>query len=804
MASPFIQKKREVLPLVPLRDMVVFPHMMAPFIVGRESSVRALEQALQSSHKRIFLSAQKDPRIDDPLRDDICEVGVVATVIQNLKLPNGNVRVMVEGVQRGRIIDVSETDGALNVECETYEIHFPMSEELRLYMSKVLTAFEQYAKMSHHLAFEGLMSTLKLDDADRVADILSAHLMVATTEKQSLLELLNPYERLQRLHDLIDVEIEKINIDKRINVKVKKQMEKAQKEYYLNEKIKAIHQELGRKDDRGDEMLELREKIEKAGLPKEVKEKAEQELKRLEAMPPVSAEATVSRNYIDWIVSVPWRKKSKERKDLDNAETVLNEDHYGLEKIKDRILEFLAVRQLVGQTKSSIICFVGPPGVGKSSLAKSIARATGRKFVRLSLGGVRDEAEIRGHRRTYIGAFPGQIIQMMRKAGTINPVFLLDEVDKMSMDFRGDPSAALLEVLDPQQNDSFMDHYLDVDYDLSKVMFIATANVVHTIPPPLRDRMEIIHLSGYTLNEKLAIAQQFLVPRQLKDHGLSRDKVTFEEEAIRVLIESYTREAGVRNLEREIGSICRKIARRVVKEGPSVVVAVSPEMVIELLGKPRFRSRRKSEESEIGVATGLAWTEVGGELLETEVGLMPGKGKLTLTGKLGEVMQESARAAVSYLRSRAELLGIEPDFNESLDIHLHVPEGAIPKDGPSAGITMATALISALTKNPVRKDVAMTGEITLRGKVLPVGGIKDKILAAYRGGITEVILPRENEKDLEEIPAEVREAMEAHLVESMDEVLRLALHDAVSPLVKRGKFDEAPPEPPVGPDSLAH
>jgi ATP-dependent Lon protease len=804
MASPFIQKKREILPLVPLRDMVVFPHMMAPFIVGRESSVRALEQALQSSHKRIFLSAQKDPRIDDPLRDDICEVGVVATVIQNLKLPNGNVRVMVEGVQRGKIIDVVETDGALNVECETYEIHFPMSEELRLYMSKVLTAFEQYAKMSHHLAFEGLMSTLKLDDSDRVADILSAHLMVATTEKQSLLELLNPYERLQRLHDLIDVEIEKINIDKRINVKVKKQMEKAQKEYYLNEKIKAIHQELGRKDDRGDEMLELREKIEKAGLPKEVKEKADQELKRLEAMPPVSAEATVSRNYIDWLVSVPWRKKSKERKDLDNAEIVLNEDHYGLEKIKDRILEFLAVRQLVGQTKSSIVCFVGPPGVGKSSLAKSIARATSRKFVRLSLGGVRDEAEIRGHRRTYIGAFPGQIIQMMRKAGTINPVFLLDEVDKMSMDFRGDPSAALLEVLDPQQNNAFMDHYLDVDYDLSKVMFIATANVVHTIPAPLRDRMEIIQLSGYTLNEKLAIAQQFLVPRQLKDHGLSSDKMKFDEEAIRVLVESYTREAGVRSLEREIASICRKIARRVVKEGPSVAVAVSPEMVIELLGKPRFRSRRKSEESEVGVATGLAWTEVGGELLETEVGLMPGKGKLTLTGKLGEVMQESARAAVSYLRSRAELLGIEPDFNENMDIHLHVPEGAIPKDGPSAGITMATALISALTKNPVRKDVAMTGEITLRGKVLPVGGIKDKILAAYRGGITEVILPKENEKDLEEIPVEVREAMEAHLVESMDEVLRLALHEAVSPLVKRSKFEEAPPESPVGPDSLAH
>ncbi|HEX5760932.1 MAG TPA: endopeptidase La, partial [Thermoanaerobaculia bacterium] len=597
----------------------------------------------------------------------------------------------------------------------------------------------------------------------------------------------------------------KINIDKRINVKVKKQMEKAQKEYYLNEKIKAIHQELGRKDDRGDELAELREKIEKAGLPKLVKEKAEQELKRLEAMPPVSAEATVSRNYIDWLVSVPWRRKSKEQKDIDVAEKVLNEDHYGLEKIKERILEFLAVRQLVGQTKSSIICFAGPPGVGKSSLAKSIARATGRKFVRLSLGGVRDEAEIRGHRRTYIGAFPGQIVQMMRKAGTINPVFLLDEVDKMSMDFRGDPSAALLEVLDPEQNDSFLDHYLDVDYDLSKVMFIATANVTHSVPPPLKDRMEVIHLSGYTLLEKLAIAQQFLVPKQLKNHGLSPEKISFDDEALRVLTESYTREAGVRNLEREIASICRKIARKVVREGGQIEVRVEPAMISEYLGKIRFRARRKNERSEVGVATGLAWTEVGGELLETEVGLMPGKGKLILTGKLGEVMQESARAAVSYLRSRADLLGVDPDFNDSQDLHIHVPEGAIPKDGPSAGITMATALVSALSRVPVRKDVAMTGEITLRGKVLPVGGIKDKVLAAYRGGINEVILPKENEKDLEEIPAEVREVMEVHLVESMDEVLRLALDSELAPLPETaGKLGDVSSEPPVGPDSLAH
>jgi ATP-dependent Lon protease len=805
MASTFVKTSRETLPLVPLRDMVVFPHMMAPFIVGRESSVRALEQTLAGPAKRIFLAAQTDPKIDEPMRGDIFEMGVVASVIQNLKLPNGNVKVMVEGVQRGKVVEVVEIDGAMNAVVDVLETSYPSSEELQMYMSKVLSAFEQYAKMSHHLAFEGLMSTLKVDDPDRFADVLSAHLMVSTGDKQSLLELINPYERLQRLHDLLDVETEKINLDKRINVKVKKQMERAQKEYYLNEKIKAIHSELGRKDDRSDEVAELKEKIEQAGLPKEVKEKAEQELKRLEAMPPVSAEATVSRNYIDWLVSVPWKKKSREQRNLERAERILNEDHYGLEKIKDRILEFLAVRQLVGQTKSSIICFVGPPGVGKSSLAKSIARATGRKFVRLSLGGVRDEAEIRGHRRTYIGAFPGQIVQMMKKAGTVNPVFLLDEVDKMSTDFRGDPSSALLEVLDPEQNNAFLDHYLDVDYDLSRVMFIATANVTHTVPAPLLDRMEKIQLSGYTLSEKLAIAEQFLVPKQLEAHGLSPARVKFESESIRALIEGYTREAGVRNLEREIGSICRKVARRVVKEGKKLQMAVTAEVIHELLGQPKFRPRRMLEESEVGVATGLAWTEAGGELLETEIGLMKGKGKLILTGKLGEVMQESARAAVSYLRSRADLLGVDPEFNETSDLHIHVPEGAIPKDGPSAGITMATALVSALTSVPVRKDVAMTGEITLRGKVLPVGGIKDKVLAAFRAGITEVILPKENEKDLEEIPAEVREVLDVHLVDSMDDVLRLALDGEITPLHKaEGKFNEASSEPPVGSDSLAH
>jgi ATP-dependent Lon protease len=806
MHSTFVTRSRETLPLVPLRDMVVFPHMMAPFIVGRESSVRALEQTLATPEKRIFLVAQKDPKVDEPLRNDIFEMGVVATVIQNLKLPNGNVKVMVEGVQRGRVVEVDEADGGLTAEVEVLTVDYPLSEELQVFMSKVLSTFEQYAKMSHHLAFEGLMSTLKVDDPDRFADILAAHLMVATPEKQQLLELINPYERLQRLGDLIDVEVEKINIDKRINVKVKKQMEKAQKEYYLNEKIKAIHQELGRKDDRTDEVEELRERIEKAGLPEEVKEKAEGELKRLEAMPPVSAEATVSRNYIDWIVSVPWQEASEEQTDLETAEEILNEDHYGLEKIKERILEFLAVRQLVGQTRSSIICFVGPPGVGKSSLAKSIARATGREFVRLSLGGVRDEAEIRGHRRTYIGAFPGQIIQMMKKAGKVNPVFLLDEIDKMSMDFRGDPSSALLEVLDPEQNDSFVDHYLDVEYDLSKVMFIATANVAHPVPPALRDRMETIDLSGYTPNEKLAIARQFLVPKQLEKHGLSPERVAFEDDAIKTLIDHYTREAGVRNLEREIASIARKVARRVVAEdNQELETSIGAETVVELLGKHKYRKRRKNETSEVGLATGMAWTEAGGELLETEVGMMKGKGKLTLTGKLGEVMQESARAAVSYLRSRAELLGVDPEFNDELDLHIHVPEGSIPKDGPSAGITMATALVSSLTHIPVRKDVAMTGEITLRGKVLPVGGIKDKVLAAFRAGITEVLLPRENEKDLEEIPDEVRDALEVHFIDSMDDVLRIALDGEIAPLPKRDtKFEEAPAEPPVGPDSLAH
>ncbi|PYQ33322.1 MAG: endopeptidase La [Acidobacteria bacterium] len=785
------------LPLVPLRDMVVFPSMMAPFVVGRRASIQALEATLATAEKKIFLATQRDPKVDDPTMDEIYHTGVVATVVQNLKLPNQNVKVMVEGLTRAEIVSSQESSGFITVAVREIDTKVVLTPEVSQYMQKLVEIFEQYAKMSHHLAFEGVMSTLKLDDPDRFADTLASHILITTSEKQQLLETMSPYERLQKLQDFLEIEIEKINIDKRINSKVKKQMERAQKEYYLNEKIKAIHHELGRKDDRSDEIEELRQKIEEAGMPKDTKEKAMQELKRLEAMPGVSAEATVSRNYIEWLVSVPWKKASKEIKDIELAEQILNEDHYGLDKVKERILEFLAVRQLVKGPKGTILCFVGPPGVGKTSLAKSIARATGRRFVRLSLGGVRDEAEIRGHRRTYIGAFPGQIIQRMKKAGTVNPVFLLDEVDKMSMDFRGDPSAALLEVLDPEQNNTFTDHYLDVEYDLSKTMFIATANVTHTIPAPLKDRMEIISLSGYTHLEKLAIGRQFLVPKQLTEQGLEEAKITFEDSALVELIDSYTREAGVRNLEREVGSVLRKVARQVVKK-PDYEISIDRSKTRELLGKPKFRSQQIHDKSEIGLATGLAWTEVGGEMLSTEVALSRGKGNLTLTGKLGDVMQESARAALSYVRSRAELFGLDPDFHATVDIHIHVPEGAIPKDGPSAGITMATALLSAVTRIPVHRDIAMTGEITLRGKVLPVGGVKDKILAAARAGITRIILPSENERDLEDIPADVREKMEFHLVESMDEVVILALDGTIVPLAAKEKLPQ--PEKVIGGD----
>ncbi len=784
------ESNMQTLPVVPLRDMVVFPRMKSAFVVGRPASVAALQRALAETGSRIFLVAQRDPQQDEPGPDDIFAVGVVATILQHVTFPNGTIKVGVEGVVRGRWTTMRQQPGAgYEADVEQLAAQAVADPKVNRYLANLTNLFQQYARLSQQIGAEGVLGELHTEDPDLFADTLAAALPVATAEKQKLLEVTNPLERLQQLNDLLDMEVEKLNIDRRLNAKVKKQMEKAQREYYLSEKIKAINEELGRTDSR-EEYEELAKKIDAAGMPKEVKEKALSELKRLEGMAAMSAESTVSRNYIDWLLAVPWKKATREIRNIGLAEKVLEEDHHGLEKVKERIIEFLAVRQLVTKTKGTILCFVGPPGVGKTSLAKSIARATGRKFVRLSLGGVRDEAEMRGHRRTYIGAFPGQIIQMMKKAGTVNPVFLLDEVDKLGADFRGDPASALLEVLDPEQNHAFVDHYLDVEYDLSRVFFIATANVTHTIPPALQDRMETIHLSGYTHVEKLQIAQRFLVKKQIEQQGLGKFAVSFADDAIALLIDRYTREAGVRSLEREIASVCRKLAREVLKKKTpaGAAIAVTPERIGELLGKPRFRIARAGEHSEVGVATGLAWTEVGGEILGTEVSLMRGKGALTLTGQLGDVMQESARAALSYVRARAVQLPLPAEFFDTRDIHVHVPEGAIPKDGPSAGITMAIALLSAVAGVPVRQDLAMTGEITLRGKVLPVGGIKDKVLAAFRSGIREVILPEENEKDLEDIPEDVRNAIVFHLVKEMDEVIPVAL-DGVLPAVAQGEAE---------------
>ena len=770
----------ETLPIVPLRDVVVFPHMMMPFVIGRPASTRALEHAL-AKDKKIFLAAQHDAAIDDPAPQDIYTMGCVANIVQSLKLPDGNVKVLVEGADRARAIEWKEDKGFYRVVVKVIPKLKDTAGDVETAMSRVVSLFEQYVKLSNSLHYDAMISAVRVEDPGKLADTIASHLVVSVEEKQNLLEIISPLERLNRISGILEAEVDKLQVDRRIQSRVKKQMEKAQKEYYLNEKMKAIQKELGRKDEKGNEVDELKKKIEQAKMPKEVEEKANQELKRLEAMPPMSAEATVSRNYIDWLIAVPWHKKSKESRDLKRAEEILHEDHYGLDKIKERILEFLAVRALVKKPKATILTFSGPPGVGKTSLAKSIARAMNRKFVRLSLGGVRDEAEVRGHRRTYIGAFPGQIIQMMKKAGTQNPVFLLDEVDKMSMDFRGDPSAALLEVLDPEQNHVFLDHYLDVEYDLSHVMFICTANVLHTVPQALRDRMEVLQLPGYTEQEKTEIAKRFLVRKAVEGSGLTKDNIVFADDAISTIIQRYTREAGVRNLEREIQSICRKVARHVVAEGKGYLDEITAERVTAHLGVPRFRPSMAEEKDEIGVATGLAWTEVGGELLVSEATLMPGKGRLMLTGKLGDVMQESAQAALSYIRSRAEEFGIPKDFNRRNDVHIHVPEGAIPKDGPSAGITMATALISALTRVPARRDVAMTGEITLRGKVLPIGGVKEKLLAAHRAGVRTIVLPKENEKDLADIPKAVLDVLEIHMVETMDEVLKIALAQPLPP-----------------------
>src|ERR1700726_3847572 len=779
----FNKEKGELkrVPMMPVREMVIFPEMMHPFIVGREASVRALEEAL-AGDKKIFLVTQHDASVDDPKPEEIFQVGTLANIVQSVKLPDGNIKVLVEGTERAKIVQVASEEGFFRARIRTVRLKAEPSPECQQASSRVTNLFEQYVKLSQSLNYDTIIAAVRVEDAGKLSDAMAANLQIPVEEKQELLELFEPMERLNRIADILEVEIEKLNVDRSINPRVKRQMERAQKEYYLNEKLKAIQKELGRGE--ANEIEQLKKKIETSGMPEGPQEKALQELKRLEMMPPMSAESTVSRNYLDWLLAVPWKKRSKEIRDIKRAETILSEDHYGLEKIKERILEYLAVRQLVKNPKGSILCFVGPPGVGKTSLAMSIGRATGRKFVRVSLGGVRDEAEIRGHRRTYIGALPGQIIQMMKKAGTVNPIFVLDEVDKMSTDFRGDPSAALMEVLDPELNHAFTDHYLDVEYDLSKVMFVCTANVMHTIPQPLQDRMEILRLPGYTEQEKLEIAKRFLVRRAREATGLTDKNLTLTDEGLLHIIRHYTHEAGVRSLEREIQNISRKMARKVVTEGidAKVKAEITPANVNDFLGVLKFREFWLEKHNEIGLTTGLAWTEVGGSVLATEATLMEGKGRLTLTGKLGDVMQESAQAAMSYIRSRSNTFGLPKDFYRNIDIHVHVPEGAIPKDGPSAGITICNSIVSALTKIPVRCDVTMTGEITLRGKVLPIGGVKEKLLAAHRMGLRTVLLPKDNEKDLADIPQEILASLTVHFVENMDEVLQIALERLIVPL----------------------
>ncbi|HEY2645382.1 MAG TPA: endopeptidase La [Candidatus Acidoferrales bacterium] len=781
ITEPMFNKEKSEskrVPMMPVRDLVIFPQMMNPFIVGRESSLRALEEAL-ATDKKIFLATQHDASVDDPKPDEIFSVGTLANIVQSVRLPDGNLRVLVEGVERAKAMQISTDEGFFRATLKVIPNKAEPSAQIDQAVTKVTGLFEQYVKLSQSLNYDTMIAATRVDDPAKLSDTIASNLQIPVEEKQELLENFDPLDRLTRVGEILESEIEKLNVDRNINTRVKRQMERAQKEYYLNEKLKAIHKELGRGEK--NELDELKKKIETSGMPKDALEKATQELKRLEMMPPMSAESTVSRNYLDWLLAVPWKKRSKEIRDISLAEKILEEEHFGLEKVKERILEFLAVRQLVKNPRGSILCFVGPPGVGKTSLAMSIGRATGRKFIRVSLGGVRDEAEIRGHRRTYIGALPGQIIQMMKKAGTTNPIFVLDEVDKMSTDFRGDPSAALMEVLDPELNHAFTDHYLDVEYDLSRVMFVCTANVLHTIPQPLQDRMEILRIPGYTEAEKAQIAKRFLVRKARESTGLTEANITFTDEAISHIIRHFTHEAGVRSLERELSSICRKVARRVVKEGKQYSINVGPEGVGEFLGVIKYREVWAEKKNEIGLTTGLAWTEVGGSVLTTEVAIMAGKGRLTPTGKLGDVMQESAQAAMSYVRSRTGTFGLPRDFYRHLDIHLHVPEGAIPKDGPSAGITIATSIVSALTRIPVRCDVAMTGEITLRGKVLPIGGMKEKLLAAHRVGIRTVILPKDNEKDLADIPAEIQADLTLRFVENVDQVLEIALERPLTP-----------------------
>jgi ATP-dependent Lon protease len=759
-----------VLPLLPLRDIVVFPHMVAPLFVGRTKSVNALAEAM-NRNKTVFLSTQKKAGVDSPREKDICAVGTVGSVLQLLRLPDGTVKALVEGKGRGRIVEFIHNDNHFQVKIEPVIEDEKIDAEGVALSRAVVESFQEYAKLNKNISKDLVNNVSSITNPSQLADTAAAHFSFKIEDKQKLLEAQNVTNRLSILLELIKMEAEVIRMDKKIKGRVKEQMERTQKNYYLNEQMRAIKKEMG-EEDSSDDLKELEKRVRRKKMSKEASLKAKAEFKKLKMMTPMSAEATVVRNYIDWIIGLPWTDRSKVSNDLNEAEDILNEDHFGLEKPKERILEYLAVQTLVQKIRGPILCLVGPPGVGKTSLARSVSRATGRKFVRLSLGGVRDEAEIRGHRRTYIGAMPGKIIQSLKKVGVNNPVFCLDEVDKMSMDFRGDPSAALLEVLDPEQNYSFSDHYLDLDYDLSDILFVTTANTLPDIPLPLQDRMEIIRLPGYTEYEKYRIATDFLVPKQIRLNGLDNRDVQFSKNAIYTVIQRYTREAGVRNLEREIASICRKIAREVVTTREAdESVRITAKSVQKHLGPPKFRHGQVEEKDQVGLATGLAWTQVGGELLSIETLILPGKGNQTVTGKLGDVMKESAQAAVSYVRSRADHLMLDRDFYKEYDIHIHVPEGAIPKDGPSAGIAMCTSIVSAFTRRPVRRDVAMTGEITLRGRVIPIGGLKEKILAAHRGGIKKVLIPKENEKDLKDIPATVSKQLEIVLVEHMDEVL---------------------------------
>ncbi|HYE28795.1 MAG TPA: endopeptidase La [Allosphingosinicella sp.] len=768
-------------PVLPLRDIVVFPQMIVPLFVGRDKSVAALESAM-AADKQIFLVSQLDPAEDDPDRDALYDMGVVATVLQLLKLPDGTVRVLVEGQQRANLVSMATEDGHLVAEIDPVEIEEPEGAEVAALMRSVVEQFENYSKLNRKLPAETAVQLAQIGEASKLADSVAANINIKVSDKQALLAELNPVRRLEMVFAFMEGELGVLQVEKRIRSRVKRQMEKTQREYYLNEQLKAIQRELGNEGEEGegDELAELSRKIAKTKLSKEARAKATSELKKLKAMAPMSAEATVSRNYLDVLLGLPWGKKSKVKKDIAEAQAILDEDHYGLEKVKDRIVEYLAVQARTNKLKGPILCLVGPPGVGKTSLGRSIARATGREFVRQSLGGVRDEAEIRGHRRTYIGSLPGKIVSNLRKAGTSNPLFLLDEIDKLGQDFRGDPASALLEVLDPEQNSRFQDHYLEIDYDLSDVMFVTTANTMD-MPQPLLDRMEIIRLEGYTEDEKVEIAIRHLIPKQIESHGLKEGELTFTEDGLRTLIRHYTREAGVRTLEREIAKVARKALRQIL-EGKTERVELTPDNVADFAGVRRFRHGMGEEEDQIGAVTGLAWTEVGGELLTIEAVTVPGKGQIKTTGKLGEVMQESVQAAFSFVRARSPVYGVKPSLFGRKDIHVHLPEGAVPKDGPSAGVGMVTAIISTLAGIPVRRDVAMTGEVTLRGRVLPIGGLKEKLLAALRGGIKKVLIPAENEKDLVEIPETIRSGLEIVPVSHVDEVLSHALATPVAPI----------------------